>query len=110
MPSELQPLYELQRFEVNVIGVQKYHNIAKGPRRFAAMADVESLMLLQLGAELGIFPVSEAGSLLKKHGRRFFASLKYVESRRLSGLFGGELQILAGAMRQRARWVCTQTN
>jgi len=101
MPSELQPRYELDSFEARVIGVRKSRSIAKFPRRFEAMADVESIMLLQLGVELGLFPGAEAENLLKKHGERFFASLKYVETHSLSQVFGSELQILSSGMRTR---------
>lgn len=59
------------------------------------MADVEALMWLQLGVELGIFFQDEAEYTFAAHQRRLLSSLNYVEKgKKMPRLFKREIDLL----------------
>jgi len=80
MNTPLQLRSELDAFAELFIGPETTPNIAPAPRKFEAMADVESLLWLQLAVELGVFPAKEADGLFDRFGQRILYSIGYVEA------------------------------
>jgi hypothetical protein len=92
--------YELRRFERDYFDTGgSLREIAIAPRRFAAMADVESMMWLQLGVELGMFDAKAAEDTFKQHEHKFLESLNYLEKVKKLKVFGTEAHILSGQVR-----------
>jgi hypothetical protein len=90
----------LEKFEECYLdSKQRPVQIAIAPRRFGAMADVECMMWLQLGIELGMFGAQDAEATFKKHKKKWLASLSYVEKVKTSKFFRGEAEVFSYQVR-----------
>jgi len=94
---------ELKRFRREYLDSRQVpREIATARRKFDAMADVELMMWLQLGAELGVFEVPAAEQMFREHRVGLLESLSYVErTKNYSKLFRGEVDIFANQIRTR---------
>jgi len=90
---------ELRRFELECIGSRRFGASGSSHRAFVEMADLESLMLLQLGTEIGIFPIPEAERLLRARRSRFLGALKYLDRLQFAQDFRSIVQVLTVGLR-----------
>src|SRR5450631_2741672 len=97
MNTPLQLHSELDTFAAQFIGPEVVSSIAPALRKFEAMADVESLLWLQLAVELGVFPAKEADGLFDHFKQRILDSLHYVEAAGLSRSFDDWQTIVSAA-------------
>jgi hypothetical protein len=93
---------ELKKFEKDFLNPKELpREIAIAPRKFEAMANVESMMWLQLGVELGIFNGESAKGLFEKYSGKLLSSLKYVErTKNYAKPFRGEVEIFANQIKE----------